>query len=93
MSIWDKKEKTKIQKELTDEIKHFWEKKKAFDATNETNTYAVIVFSCEEDKNVFLQSLHLKKGETFIDGYALAKQLNIEPKKPSVKLPKPLNIK
>lgn len=110
MSIWDKVEKLKqkrqeklkqqkearppLDKELSDEILALREKNKIFHATNEPDTYLVLCFSCQADKEEFLQNLHLSKKEhTYLDGYEVGQKFDIEPKKPKFKLPKPLNIK
>lgn len=96
-SIWSIKEKksnkvvkTKHTKELNDEIKAFREKNKAFQASNESDTYCVLVFSCADDRNMFMQNVHNKKG-IFIDGYKIAELMGVAPAKPKYKLPKPLN--
>lgn len=79
--------------EMKAEIQAMREKKKNFDASNEIGSYAVIIFSCEADRKKFVQGLKCKKiaGEVFLDGYEVAKSLNLEPQKPSVKLPPPLD--
>lgn len=95
MSIWDnikRDEDIDIEKELSEEIKGIREKQKIFQATNESDTYLVLVFSCKADKDTFLQNLHLKRQEhTYLDGYEVARNFEIEPKLPTLKLPKPLN--
>lgn len=92
-SMWDtktKEKKQKLTKELTDEIKAFREKNKAFQATNESDTYCVLVFSCADDRNEFMRNVHIKKG-IFTDGYKIAELMGVSPQKPKYKLPKPLN--
>lgn len=94
-SIWDtkkknKQEKTNLKKELSDEILEFREKNKVFQATNESDTYCVLVFSCAKDRNEFLQNT-IKKKDTYIDGYKIAEIMGVSPQKPSLKLPKPLS--
>jgi hypothetical protein len=106
MSIWDNvkriKEKSaekaksnkpeKLQKELSDEIQAIRKKNKEFQATNETDTYLVICFSCKDDKDEFLHNLQLSKKEhTYLDGYEVAEKFDLEPKRPKFKLKKPLN--
>jgi len=76
-------------KELTDEIRAFRQKAKEFDATNEHETYVVVCFSTKADKNRFLDATNLSDKHTLIDGYELARNLNIEPQKPQFKLRKP----
>jgi hypothetical protein len=110
MSIWDKvdqirkngvekkakekAERTPLQKELSDEIKTLRERNKIFAATNESDTYLVLCFSCKDDKELFLRNLQLKKNEhTYLDGYEVGEKFDIEPKKPKFKLPNPLNKK
>jgi len=94
-SIWDKiptaaaKQQEKPAKELTDEIRSFREKQKEFQATNDHQTYLVVVFSTEEDKNKFLTECNLVPGETLVDGYDLAKKLGKQPQKPKFKLKPP----
>ena len=94
-SIWDKvndrkpKEKQNVAKELTDEIRSFREKQKEFEATNDHQTYVLVVFSTKEDKNIFLQQCGLRNDETMIDGYTMAKKLGKEPQKPKFKLKPP----
>jgi hypothetical protein len=82
--------KTDIVKELSDEIKEIRRKNIDFQATNETDTYCVLVFSCAKDRNEFVLNV-LNKKETFIDGYEFARRIGGSPVKPSVKLPEPLN--
>jgi len=97
-SIWDIKPKKqpankakKPQNELTEEIKAFRDNQKAFNATNETETYLVLCFSTNEDKKKFVQNVLNKNNATFVDGYMFARSIGKLPDKPSLKLPKPLN--
>lgn len=75
--------------ELTDEIRSFRQKNKEFEATNDHETYLVVVFSCKEDRKEFLKCVKMD-GHTLIDGYELAGNLNLNPSRPSVKLADPL---
>lgn len=79
-------------KELTDEIKSFRQKAKEFQATNDHETYLIIVFSCKADKNEFLKSAKIEKAHTLVDGYELARNMKINPIRPSLKLKEPLSI-
>lgn len=79
-------------KELSDEIKDFREKQKEFQATNDHQTYLVVVFSTESDKTSFLYNSGLESNEgTLVDGYELSRLLDIEPKNPKFKLKPPLS--
>jgi len=77
------------QKELTEEIRSFRAKAKEFQATNDHETYLVVVFSTKEDRKEFLQNVNLSDEHTLIDGYELAKKLSLQPDKPKFKLKKP----
>ena len=77
-------------KELTDEIREFRQKNKEFQATNDHETYLVVVFSTKEDKEEFLKGCDIDE-HTLIDGYALAKSVGKQPVKPKYLLKKPLN--
>lgn len=77
-------------KELTDEIREFRQKNKEFQATNDHETYLVVVFSTKEDKEEFLKGCDIDE-HTLIDGYALAKAVGKQPVKPKYLLKKPLN--
>ena len=78
-------------RELTDEIKSFRQKNKEFSATNDHETYLIVCFSTKEDKNNFLKNVQLADKNTLIDGYELAKNINVEPQKPAFKLRAPLD--
>ena len=77
-------------KELTDEIREFRQKNKEFQATNDHETYLVVVFSTKEDKEEFLKGCDIDE-HTLIDGYTLAKAVGKQPVKPKYLLKKPLN--
>lgn len=77
------------ERELSDEIKSFREKKRAFDATNDHQSYLIVMFSTKDDKNAFLTNTGLLIDSTMVDGYELARHVNLKPDKPSLKLPKP----
>jgi hypothetical protein len=79
-------------KELTDEIMDIKRQQHAFNATNDHQNYLVVVFSCKEDLQEFQANSKLE-GNTFIDGYELARKMNVAPKKPSLKLPVSLDEK
>lgn len=80
------------EKELTEEIKSFRDKQKEFAATNDHQTYLIVVFSTKDDRNDFLKNSNLQSSnDTFINGYELAALTNIEPKKPAIKLPAPIH--
>lgn len=78
-----------IPKELTDEIRAFREKQKEFDATNDHQTYAIVVFSTKEDKELFLKECQMPFTDTIVDGYKLAKKLGKSPQVPKFKLKPP----
>lgn len=79
-------------KELTDEIKSFRQRNKEFAATNEHQTYAILCFSCKADLYAFLDNVGLPR-ETLLDGYLMAKLMNVQPQKPSLKLAEPIKAK
>lgn len=79
-----------VPKELSEEIMSYKAKIKEFEATNDHETYLVVVFSCKEDKYRFLTEVDMAHEHTLIDGYELANILNVEPKRPMMKLPEPL---
>lgn len=76
-------------KELTDEIKSFRQKNKEFAATNEHETYLIVVFSTKDDKEEFCDNAGITE-HTMVDGYELAKHFKISPTKPKFKLAKPI---
>lgn len=78
-----------VSKELTDEIRAFRDKQKEFDATNDHQTYAIVVFSTKEDKKTFLAECGLNPEHTLINGYEMAIKLNKQPHKPAFKLKPP----
>lgn len=85
--------KEKIIKVLSDDIKSLREKNKQFQATNDKQTYLIVVFSTNEDKSEFLRNVNIedyKNHTTMVDGYKLAKNIGIEPKKPKFKLARPI---
>lgn len=82
--------KERAVKELTDEIKQFRAKKKEFDATNDHQTYLVVVFSTKEDKELFKNSVGIAD-HTFVDGYQLAELIGHQPQKPKFKLAKTIS--
>lgn len=90
-AIGAKNENRNPEKELTDEIREFRESAKILKAMNDHETYLVVVFSRKEDKLTFCDEVGIVE-HTFVDGYELAKALKVEPKKPSIKLPKPLSL-
>ena len=77
--------------ELTDEIKSFRQKNHEFQATNDHETYLIVCFSCKEDKVNFLKTVNLSNNHTLVDGYELARNINIEPARPAFKLRDPLS--
>jgi hypothetical protein len=79
-------------KEYTDEILAIKKQQHVFDATNDHENYLVVVFSCKEDLKLFQKNAKIEEN-TFIDGYELAKKMNVEPKKPAIKLPISLDEK
>jgi hypothetical protein len=94
-SIWDKvkaskpTEKENVSKELTDEIRHFREKQKEFQATNEKEFFFSVVFSTVEDRKTFMREVGLMDRDFMVDGYLLAKKLGLQPQKPKFKLKPP----
>ena len=82
-------DKTKIVKELTDEIKSLRQSKHEFEATNDHQTYLVVCFSTKEDKEEFCKNVNIQE-HTYVDGYKLANDLGVSPNKPKFKLKKPL---
>jgi len=92
-SVWDIKkttEKTNLVKELTDEIKEIRLKNKEFQNTNNSDYYVTLVFSCKDDRDLFLKN-NKTKPSAFVDGYKFAESIGSDPVKSSMKLPKPLN--
>ena len=87
----EENEKSPTPKELTDEIKNFRQKNKEFQATNDHETYLSVCFSCKEDKKRFLGNVNLGNEHTLIDGYELAKKMDIEPQRPAYELREPLD--
>jgi len=77
--------------ELSEEIKSFRKKNKEFQATNDHETYLIVCFSCKDDKKEFLKNVGLEKSHTLIDGYEMAKNINLKPDRPSFKLSEPLD--
>jgi hypothetical protein len=85
--------KEKIIKVLSDDIKTLREKNKQFQATNDKQTYLIVVFSTNEDKSEFLNNVGIedfKTHTTMVDGYELARKIKIEPSKPKFKLARPI---
>jgi hypothetical protein len=85
--------KEKIIKVLSDDIKSLREKNKQFQATNDKQTYLIVVFSTNEDKSEFLKNVNIedyKNHTTMVDGYKLAKNIGISPQKPKFKLARPI---
>jgi len=79
-------------KELTEEIKSFRQKNKEFAATNEHETYLILVFSCKDDKQIFCDETGITE-HTIVDGYEFAQSIGKKPVKPSFKLVKPISAK
>jgi uncharacterized protein involved in high-affinity Fe2+ transport len=85
--------KEKIIKVLSDDIKSLREKNKQFQATNDKQTYLIVVFSTNEDKSEFLKNVNIEDYQThttMVDGYKLAKNIGIAPQKPKFKLARPI---
>jgi hypothetical protein len=82
---------TNLPEDLKAEILAFREKKKHFEAGNETETYVVLQFSCNKDKDTFMQSIGMPLTETFLDGYEFSTKKLGKPFTPTVKLPRPLD--
>ena len=84
-------ENVDIENELTEDIRQVRETNKRFEATNDHETYLVVCFSCKEDKVVFCEELGITE-HTYVDGYELARRVDVEPKKPRFKLHDPFIV-
>ena len=80
-----------IETMLSDEIKAVREQNKRFAATNDHETYLIVAFSCKEDKERFSDEVGITE-HTLVDGYALARALNVEPRKPKFRLHDPFKL-
>jgi len=78
--------------DLTDEIRELRQRQKEFNATNEHDTYLIVVFSTSADRQEFLEQVNMREEHTFIDGYRLSRSIGRGPKKPAFKLQAPLNV-
>jgi len=53
--------------DLTDEIRELRQRQKEFNATNEHDTYLIVVFSTSADRQEFLEQVNMREEHTVID--------------------------